>query len=209
MVSALGDPGINLIGSEAEQAAGIAQMARVINCSAAPGAHVLAGPLHSTLGHFSGSGPMAEEIARFVAAQREASDLAAAKGVTIAHEALNRFECYLDGTIQALSDHVDAIGHRAIRAMCETFHANIMEADSVAAFSRHRRNTVHVHISENDRGVPGWGNNSWAETFRVIRASAYDDWLTIESSGRDFADSPEAVYRDGFAHIRRGWGAEG
>ena len=48
----------------------------------------------------------------------------------------------------------------------------------------------------------------------------YDGWLTIESFGRglpalaaatrvwrDFAESPEAVYRDGYRWIRDGWDA--
>jgi len=219
-VSAMGDPAMNLIGDEAERTQGIAYMKRTIDCAAALGATTLSGPLHSTLGHFSGVGPTAEEFRRSVSSQRAIGDHAAARGITIGLEALNRFECYLVNTMAALSDHVDDIAHPNIRAMYDTFHCNIEEADPIAAFSAHRRNIVHVHISENDRGVPGRGNIPWAETFRAIRANGYDDWLTIEAFGRglpalaaatkvwrDFAESPEAVYRDGFAHIRSGWTA--
>jgi D-psicose/D-tagatose/L-ribulose 3-epimerase len=221
-VAAMGDPAMNLIGDSAARTAGVAHMGWAIDCAAALGATTLSGPLHSTLGLFSGTGPTAEEIARSISSQRAIGDRAVARGVTIGLEALNRFECYLVNTMQALSDHVDAIGHPAIRAMYDTFHANIEEADPIAAFTRHRRNIVHVHISENDRGVPGRGNIPWAETYAAIRASGYDDWLTIESFGRglpalaaatkvwrDFAESPEAVYREGFGHIRRGWDAAG
>ncbi|RVA93221.1 sugar phosphate isomerase/epimerase, partial [Mesorhizobium sp. M7A.F.Ca.CA.004.02.1.1] len=103
-------------------------------------------------------------------------------------------------------------------AMYDTFHANIEEADPIGAYTKHRRNVVHIHISENDRGVPGRGNIPWTETFSAIRKSGYDDWLTIEAFGRslkdlaaatkvwrDFSESPEAVYRDGYKHIRNGW----
>ena len=58
--------------------------------------------------------------------------------------------------------------------------ANIEEADPIGAYTKHVRNIVHIHISENDRGVPGRGNIPWAETFAAIRKSGYDDWLTIE-----------------------------
>ena len=64
--------------------------------------------------------------------------------------------------------------------------------------------------------MPGIGNIPWAETFSAIRDSGYDGWLTIEAFGRalpdlaaatkvwrDFAESPEAVYREGYRHIRR------
>lgn len=219
-VSAMGDPAMNLIGDAAARKAGIAQMGRVIDCAAALGAKTLSGPLHSTLGLFTGQGPTAEEFARSVSSQRAIGDLAGRQGVTIGLEALNRFECYLVNTMQALSGHIDDIGHPHIRAMYDTFHCNIEEADPIAAYSRHTGNIVHVHISENDRGVPGRGNIPWAETFAAIRASGYDDWLTIEAFGRgladlaaatkvwrDFAESPEAVYREGFAHIRHGWEA--
>jgi len=219
-VSAMGDPGMNLIGDAQAQAAGIAYMRHTIDCAQALGADRLSGPLHSTLGHFSGQGPTAAEFARSVSAQRAIGDHAAARGVTIGLEALNRFECYLVNTMAALSAHIDAIAHPHIKAMYDTFHANIEEADPIAAFTDHLPNITHVHISENDRGVPGRGNIPWAETFRAIKASGYDDWLTIESFGRglpalaaatkvwrDFAESPEAVYREGYAHIRQGWDA--
>ena len=64
--------------------------------------------------------------------------------------------------------------------MYDTFHANIEEADPIDAYTKHVKNIVHIHISENDRGVPGRGNIPWAETFAAIRKSGYDDWLTIE-----------------------------
>ncbi len=219
-VAAMGDPAMNLIGDTAARQAGIAHMRHVIDCAAALGADRLSGPLHSTLGQFSGQGPTAEEKRRSVGSQRAIGDYAATRGVTIGLEALNRFECYLLNTMADLSDHLTEIAHPNIRAMYDTFHCNIEEPDPIAAFTDNLRHIVHVHISENDRGVPGRGNIPWAETFRAIRASGYDDWLTIESFGRglpdlaaatkvwrDFAESPEAVYRDGYRHIRVGWNA--
>ncbi len=69
-VAAMGDPGMNLIGDAAARAAGIAHMRHVIDCTAALGATTVSGPLHSTLGLFSGQGPTAEELARSVSSQR-------------------------------------------------------------------------------------------------------------------------------------------
>ena len=217
-VAAMGDPAMNLIGDAAARGAGVAHMRHVIDCAQALGATTVAGPLHSTLGQFSGVGPTAEEIGHSIASQRAIGDHAAARGVTVALEALNRFECYLVNTMADLGAHLDAVGHPNIRAMYDTFHCNIEESDPIAAFTDNLRHIAHVHISENDRGVPGRGNIPWAETFRAIRRSGYDGWLTIEAFGRglpalaaatkvwrDFAESPEAVYRDGYAHIRRGW----
>ena len=122
--------------------------------------------------------------------------------------------------MSALCDHLDVIDHPNIRAMYDTFHCNIEEQDPIAAFIKSLHHIAHIHVSENDRGVPGRGNIPWAETFRTIKASGYDDWLTIEAFGRglpdlaaatkvwrDFAESPQAVYREGYRHIRDGWDA--
>ncbi|HZB06281.1 MAG TPA: TIM barrel protein, partial [Thermoleophilaceae bacterium] len=94
---------------------------------------------------------------------------------------------------------------------------NIEERDPVAAFTDNARHVSHIHLSENDRGVPGRGHVPWPETFAAIAGSGYDRWLTIEAFGRglpdlaaatriwrDLFESPEAVYREGFEHIRRG-----
>ena len=220
-VSAMGDPAMNLISPDlATRRRGIDYMKWAIDCAEALGANTLSGPLHSTLGQFSGNGPTAAELKRSVSSQRAIGDHAGKHGVTIGLEALNRFECYLVNTMDDLAAHIDAIGHPNIRAMYDTFHSNIEEADPIGAFTRNRDRIVHVHISENDRGVPGRGNIPWAETFKALRENGYDGWLTIEAFGRalkdlaaatkvwrDFSETPEAVYRDGYRHIRDGWQA--
>lgn len=218
-VSAMGDPSMNLISPDAAtRKRGIDYMKWAIDCAEALGANTLSGPLHSTLGQFSGNGPTAAELKRSISSQRAIGDHAGKHGVTIGLEALNRFECYLVNTMADLAAHIDAIGHPNIKAMYDTFHCNIEEADPIAAYTKYRDRIVHIHISENDRGVPGRGNIPWAETFKAIRKSGYDDWLTIEAFGRslkdlaaatkvwrDFSDTPEEVYRDGFKHIKSGW----
>jgi D-psicose/D-tagatose/L-ribulose 3-epimerase len=217
-VSAMGDPAMNLIGDAAARKAGINYMKWAIYCASALGADRLSGPLHSTLGHFSGTGPTRAEKKRSLSSQRAIGDHAATKGVVIGLEALNRFECYLVNTMADLCAHLDEIAHENVKAMYDTFHCNIEEADPIGAFTKHTNHIVHVHISENDRGVPGRGNIPWKKTFSAIRGSGYDGWLTIEAFGRglkdlaaatkvwrDFAESPEAVYREGFEHIRNGW----
>src|SRR5690606_38010142 len=61
-VSAMGDPAMNLISPDAAtRKAGIAYMKWAIDCAAALGADRLSGPLHSTLGAFTGKGPTAAE----------------------------------------------------------------------------------------------------------------------------------------------------
>ncbi|MGE3873302.1 MAG: sugar phosphate isomerase/epimerase family protein [Parvibaculaceae bacterium] len=188
-----------------------------IDCSAALGAAIVGGPIHSVHGHFTGAGPTAAERKRGIAFHRRAGDHAAAKNVRLALEALNRFECYFLTTMQQLADYLDEVGHPAVQGMYDTFHANIEEADPVKAIRTIRRHMIHVHISENDRGIPGKGHVDWPATYKALKTSRYDGWLTIEAFGRslpalaaatrvwrDFFESPETVYREGIRSIRKG-----
>ena len=133
---------------------------------------------------------------------------------------MNRFESYFANTMDDLATYLDSVDHSAVTGMYDTFHANLEESDPVAAFTGNVRHISYVHVSENDRGVPGRGHVPWPQTFSAIKGSGYDGWLTIEAFGRglpdlaaatrvwrDFFESPEAVYREGFKHIAEGWAA--
>jgi D-psicose/D-tagatose/L-ribulose 3-epimerase len=189
-----------------------------IDCTAALGAEILGGPMHSTLGHFSGSAPTNEERKRAIAFHRKAGDHAAKKKVKFALEALNRFECYFLNTMEQLADYLDEVDHPHVKGMYDTFHANIEEKDPVAAIKAIKKHMIHVHISENDRGTPGKGHVPWAATYKALRAAKYDGWLTIEAFGRalpqlaaatrvwrDFFPSRESCYKDGIKSIKTGW----
>lgn len=189
-----------------------------IDCSARLGAPIIGGPIHSVHGHFSGAAPTKAERSRAISFHRRAGDHAARNNVRLAVEALNRFECYFLTTMQQLADYLDEVAHPAVCGMYDTFHANIEESDPIAAVRTIRRHMIHVHISENDRGIPGRGHVDWPATYRALKKAKYDGWLTIEAFGRslpalaaatrvwrDFFPSPEAVYREGIRNIRKGW----
>ena len=218
VVSVLG-PGNNpLAADKAQQQAALARAKWAIDCCAALGAPILAGPMHSELGFFSGNPATAAERKRGLAFHRRAGDYAAKKNVRFALEALNRFECYFLNTMEQLSDYLDDVDHPAVKAMYDTFHSNIEEKDPVGAIKAIRRHMIHVHISENDRGTPGRGHVPWAATYRALRAAKYDGWLTIEAFGRampavaaatrvwrDFFPNREEVYKFGYKSMKQGW----
>ena len=79
------------------------------------------------------NGPTAVERKRGISFHRKVGDYAAKKDVRFAIEALNRFECYFLNTMAQLADYLDEVDHPAIKALYDTFHANIEEKDPVAA----------------------------------------------------------------------------
>jgi D-psicose/D-tagatose/L-ribulose 3-epimerase len=214
-------PGHNPASADkAERAKALDYLRWLVDCTVAVGADAAAGPIQQTLGYFSGKSPTVTEWRRSAAVLRKAGDYSRDAGVTLVVEAVNRFEIYLMNTMDDLSRFIRLVDHPNVRPMYDTFHANIEEADPVAALARHVSEFAHVHISENDRGVPGRGHVPWKETFATLKRGKYDGWLTIEAFGRglpelaaaarvwrDFAESPEAVYRDGYKFIRKSWDA--
>jgi D-psicose/D-tagatose/L-ribulose 3-epimerase len=218
VVSVLG-PGNNpLAADKSQQQAALARAKWAIDCCAALGAPILAGPMHSELGFFSGNPATAAERKRGLTFHRRAGDYAAKKNVRFALEALNRFEVYFLNTMEQLADYLDEVDHPAVKAMYDTFHSNIEEKDPVGAIKTIRKHMIHVHISENDRGTPGKGHVPWAATYKALRAAKYDGWLTIEAFGRampalaaatrvwrDFFPNREEVYKFGFKSMKQGW----
>jgi D-psicose/D-tagatose/L-ribulose 3-epimerase len=220
-IALFASPEMNPIGDTPEQrAAGLKHMDWILDCTAAMGAKVAGGPLHSTLGHFSGAAATDDERKRGIDFHLAAGELARRRGVTVTLEALNRFECYFLTTMAELAAYLDAVNHPSISGMYDTFHANIEEKDPTAAIGAIQRHLSHVHISENDRGTPGRGHIDFAKAFTALKSSGYDGWLTIEAFGRalpplaaatrvwrDFFPAPTQVYREGYDLIRKGWDA--
>jgi D-psicose/D-tagatose/L-ribulose 3-epimerase len=195
-------------------------MKRVIDCTQVLGADLLCGPFYQPVGQFTGIGPTDDEKKRAADHARASAEHAQAADVTLAVEFLNRFEAYFLTTIDGVAEHVAAVGMPNFKAMFDTFHANIEEADVPASIRAHRGIITHVHISENNRGIPGRGHNDWKGIFSALRSTGYDNWLTIEAFGRvlpafaaatriwrDIFESPEALYTEGITFIRRMWEA--
>jgi D-psicose/D-tagatose/L-ribulose 3-epimerase len=164
------------------------------------GGDVLCGPMHSALGHFVGRRGTPEEWGWCVETLQQAGQFAAQAGVTLAVEALNRFESYFLNTAADTRRLVDAVAHPHVRAMYDTFHANIEERSIAEAVSALAPALAHVHISENDRGTPGDGLVRWDETFAALRSAGYDGWLTIEAFGPSLPDlAAMCIWRELFA----------
>lgn len=161
-------------------------------------AKVICGPFHSAHATFSKDAPQDQEYAWSAEVLHAAGDYAASADVTLALEAVNRFECYLCNTMDQLTGLVNRAAHPNVKAMFDTHHANIEEKTNREAISKVAPVLAHVHISENDRGTPGDGHVHWDETFSALAKIKYDGWLTIEAFSRNDPDFANAinVWRD-------------
>jgi len=215
-VTVIPTPEHNLLSEDAaHRQSGVDHLKHVLDCSAALGSEVLCGPYYQPLGQFSGNPPTDDEKQRAADAHRQAAEHAQQASVLMTVEYLNRFECYFLNTLTDAAAHVKRVDHPGFQSMYDTFHANIEEKDPVGVISKHIDVIKHVHISANDRGTPGRDHIPYKETFEAFKAAGYDGRYTIEAFGRalpdlaaatcvwrDFFESPEEVYTEGFELIK-------
>jgi D-psicose/D-tagatose/L-ribulose 3-epimerase len=200
--------------------AAVERLKTIVRHSAILGADILCGPFYQALGVFSGTGATEEEFKRAADVHRAVADEAQRQGMRLAVEFLNRFECYFLNTTAAAAAYVRRVNHPNFKAMFDTFHANIEEENLTKAFSENAAEIAHIHVSNNDRGVPGRGHIDFLAVFRAIKSSGYDGWLTIEAFGRalpelveptrvwrDFFKGPDEVVTEGYQFIRDTWNA--
>ena len=169
--------------SASVRGAAVDALRRTLDCCRAAGVTVLCGPTHSAIGEFTGKGPTDDEFKWGVETMQKVADHAAQAGVTIAVEYLNRFENYFLTSVAQTVKFIQAIDHPSVRMMYDTFHANIEEKNLTAAIQAAAPWTVLVHISENDRSIPGTGHVHWDETFHTLKGADYSGWMVVEAFG--------------------------
>jgi D-psicose/D-tagatose/L-ribulose 3-epimerase len=189
---------------------------KYIDLTCALGGMLICGPLYQGLGYFTNQRPTEWEWETSLEVMKPCFEYAGEKGITVAVEPLNRFESFLINTVDDGIRYVQQIGMDHVGLLVDTMHANIEELDIAAAFKKALPYTKHVHISENNRGIPGTGHACGKEVFDVFKNSDYDGYLTIEAFNlgapsfvgalhlwRTFAPSDNDLAREGHDYIRR------
>ena len=202
----------------AERALALDHLKWAIDCAAGLGANVLCGPFHQPLGQFSGIGATEDEKSHCVEVHKRAARYAATSGIELSVEPLNRFECYFLNTARDAQALVNRVDEPNYGYLYDTFHFNIEEKSLPEAIRLTAPAINHVHISENDRGIPGTGHVDFAAVFDALKQSKYDGWLTVEAFGQALPDlaaatkvwrplfvMPEDVYQGAFRLMREGW----
>jgi D-psicose/D-tagatose/L-ribulose 3-epimerase len=179
------------------RAKGVEFLKKCVERTSELGARLMCGPIYAGLGVMSGSRRTEEEwnwaVAGLQSVARRAQELA----VVLCVEPLNRFETYFLNTLEDAARLVREIGSPNLRIHFDTFHSNIEEQHPAAALRAAGEYIGHVHISENDRGIPGTGHVDWPGVLRALNEIGYEGWLTIESFAQPEPDlAAAAIWRD-------------
>lgn len=111
---------------------------------------------------------------------RAAGDYAAGKGLSIAIEAINRYETFFVNTIEKACRLADDACHSAVGVMADTFHMNLEEADMAASLRLAGDRLLHVHLADNTREPPGMGATDFRKVLRTLQDIRYRGILCME-----------------------------
>ena len=207
----------HLVSPEPEmRARGVEFLKTCVDRAAELGARLICGPMYAGLGVMTGRRRTAEEWKWAVEGLQLVAQYARKCQVLVCLEPLNRFETYFLNTLEDAARLVHDIGAPNVKIVFDTFHANIEERHPAEAVRSVAKELGHVHISENDRGVPGTGHNDWQGVLKALKVIRYDGWMMIESFAqpepklaaaaaiwRDIAPSGDELALEGLRFIRR------
>jgi D-psicose/D-tagatose/L-ribulose 3-epimerase len=163
------------------------------------GGDTLAGVLYSGLGRYTRP-PTARGRAHAVEAIQRLADHAAASGIRLALEVVNRYETNLLNTAEAALDFIADVGRPNVFVHLDTYHMNIEEPDLITPVLACGGNLGYVHVGESHRGYLGSGAADLTGFFRALACVGYTGTITFESFSTAVADpalsTALAIWRD-------------
>ncbi|QVQ53338.1 sugar phosphate isomerase/epimerase [Spiractinospora alimapuensis] len=162
---------------------------RVVDTAATVGSPVIAGPAYASVGRTWRMDDQARRdcYAQLVEGLAPVAAHAAATGVHIAVEPLNRYETSLINTVDQALAALEGLDPTVVGLALDVYHMNIEEVDVPAAIRRAAGRIDHVQVCANDRGAPGRDHLDWPEILRALDDAQYPGPLVIESFTGDNA----------------------
>ena len=114
-------------------------------------------------------------------ALKDLDDAAAAHGVPLLLEPLNRYETNLFTWVGQAADFIRVLHLQNVRVLADLFHMNIEEVDLAAGLRSAGRLVGHVHFADSNRRPVGLGHTELDPVVAVLRAIGYDGYVSAEA----------------------------
>lgn len=170
-----------------EQIGGMDYLKRCVEVAVQLDCTIVGGPLYGEPMVFAGRPPVprndddiARRAERTVSAFRKVAPFAQSAGVTLAVEALNRFETDILSTTRQACEVVDAVDNPSFKLMLDTFHMNMEERSIPDAIRMAGDRIAHFQANENHRGHPGTGHIDWTAVMRALAQVQYTGPISLE-----------------------------
>jgi sugar phosphate isomerase/epimerase len=111
---------------------------------------------------------------------RQLGEHAAAEGVELFLEPLNRYEDHMVNRLEQAVQLIEEVGLDSVRIGIDSYHMNIEETDPSAAIIAAAPYIGHVQLSDSNRFQPGAGHLDWAAFLGALDTIGYDRYLAVE-----------------------------
>lgn len=145
------------------------------------GGLALSGVIYGGIGERTGVPPTQKEYDNITRAIAAASKHARTRGIQLGIEPVNRYENHLINTAQQGVDLIERVGADNIFLHLDTYHMNIEEKGAGNGVIDGRKYLKYMHMSESDRGTPGYGTVDWDEIYATLVAINFKGVLAMES----------------------------
>ena len=163
------------------------------------GSRHLVGVIHSPLGRHTAP-PTEDGRKRAAGVLARLADKAAGMDMTLALEAVNRYENNLVNTGAQALGLIVAIGADNVVVHLDTYHMNIEEADPAATIEACGDRLGYFHVGESHRGYLGTGSVDFPAIFRSLVRIGYAGPISLESFSTAVVDpglsNTLAIWRD-------------
>jgi sugar phosphate isomerase/epimerase len=131
-----------------------------------------------------------------------AADKAAAQGVRLVLEPLNRYESDILLNADEGLALLEEVGHSHLGLLLDTFHVNIEEPSLYKCFRQVMAagRLWHVHLGDSNRLPPGQGHLDFAGIVSTLREIGYQGYLSAELLPRP---DPDAAATATIEHMRQ------
>jgi D-psicose/D-tagatose/L-ribulose 3-epimerase len=145
------------------------------------GGKALSGVIFGGIGERTGYPPTEAEYDNVARAMQAAARYAKSKGLQLGIEPVNRYENHLVNTGWQAVQLIERIGADNIFVHLDTYHMNIEEKGAASGILAARDHLKYIHLSESDRGTPGYGTCDWDEIYAALAAIRFKGGLAMES----------------------------
>jgi sugar phosphate isomerase/epimerase len=106
---------------------------------------------------------------------------AAAKGVRLIYEPLNRYETNLIKTVAEGVAFLKTLSTSNVRLLADLFHMNIEEANIADAIRQGQGAIGHIHFVDSNRQATGYGHTDFKPIIDALKETNYDGYLSAEA----------------------------
>lgn len=144
------------------------------------GAEYLGGVISSALARYTHP-PSAQGRANCVRVLRGLAEQAAASGIVLGLEVVNRYESNLLNTAKQALELIADVGADNLKVHLDTYHMNLEESDFTKPVLECGDRLGYVHVGESHRGYLGTGTVDFPAFFSALAAINYQGTVTFES----------------------------